>query len=175
MQNIPETKADLIIHPVRLRILQSLIEGPKTTQEIASELTSVPKSSLYRHLKLLLNERFVEVQDVRLVQGIQEKVYALAQTPRLSSGDLAQATANDHFRYFTIYVTTLLQGFSDYLTANSELDFEADRVGYNEVMFWATPKEFDLFAQSLNQALIPLLAHSSGQQSFEGGQPMEKI
>ncbi|UCG23539.1 MAG: helix-turn-helix domain-containing protein [Chloroflexota bacterium] len=154
---------ELVIHPVRLRILQSLESGEKTTQEIADRLPDVPKSSLYRHLRLLLEGEFVIVAEIRLVQGIQEKVYELSRPARLGAEDVADLTADDHLRYFTTYLMTVLRGFSDYLSESGEIDFIADRVGYSEVSFWATGRELDEFAAQLNRALTPLLENLEGE------------
>ncbi len=150
-------KAELIIHPVRLRILEALLDGPQTTGELAKRLPDIPKSSLYRHIKLLLGGEVIAVAEARMVQGIEEKVYTLNQPPRLKAEDLAVTSAEDHLRYFTTYVITLIQGFADYLTGALELDLITDRVGYNEAIFWASEDEFDAFSDKLNSALQPLL------------------
>ncbi|MCP4428431.1 MAG: helix-turn-helix domain-containing protein, partial [Chloroflexi bacterium] len=81
-------KADLIIHPIRFRILQTLAAETLTTQEIAERLPGTPKSSIYRHLKTLLAGEAITVAETRSVKGIQEKVYRLAQRPYLGPDDL---------------------------------------------------------------------------------------
>ncbi len=154
---------ELVIHPVRLRILQSLESGALTTQEIAERLPDVPKSSLYRHLRLLLKSDFVSIAEIRLVQGIQEKVYELNRPARRGQEDISGLSADDHLRYFTTYLMTLLRGFSDYISESSEIDFAADRVGYSEVSFWATGQELDDFSGLLDSALVPLLKNGEDQ------------
>lgn len=154
------TKVDLIMHPVRFRIMQTLTIDTLTTQEIDERLPDVPKSSIYRHLKLLLDGEMIDVAETRLVNGIQEKVYRLVQRPYLSADDMTGLTADDHWRTFTMYVMTLLQGFADYLATAGEMpDLLADRVGYTEVSFWATGAELDAFQTALNQAILPLLSN----------------
>jgi DNA-binding transcriptional ArsR family regulator len=159
-------KADLVIHPVRLRILRLLGGGAQTTQEIAERLGDVPTSSLYRHLKLLLDGGLVEVADRRLVKGIQEKTYRPAQTAVLGPGAVAMWTADDHVHYFTTYVLTLIHDFAAYvLQAEADrgsIDMLADRVGYREVDFYATTQELDLAFGAVNVALLPLLQHKEG-------------
>lgn len=155
------SKADLIIHPIRIRIVQALLFGPQTTQELWEQLPDVPKSSLYRHLRLLLEGELIGIAETRLVQGIQEKVYELVQMPRLSRQEMAAVSAEEHLRYFTTFMAILLQGFADYLAADS--NFESDVVGYSEVTVWATPEEFGKFNQKLNAAIIPLLRQQKGE------------
>ena len=150
-----------LIHPVRLQILLALAGAELTTQEIANRLDNVPVSSLYRHLKLLLDAGIIAVADTRLVKGVQEKTYKVAQSTILSQADMAHLTAEEHMQFFTTYVLSLLQGYQSYLDRavndGKAIDMLADRVGYTEVAFWASTAEFDEFARSLNQALLPLL------------------
>ncbi len=155
------SKIELVIHPIRIRIVRALLFGPQTTQELAEQLTDVPKSSLYRHLRLLLEGELIGIAETRLVQGIQEKVYELIQMPRLSRDDLAAVSAEDHLRYFTTFMAILLQGFDDYLAA--EPDFQKDIVGYTEAPIWATPEEFAKFTEKLNAALLPLIRQGEGE------------
>ena len=157
-------RADLVIHSVRFRILQTLMVEEQSTKEIALRLKDVPASSLYRHLKILLEAGYINVAETRLVQGIQEKVYRLVRSPRLGQADLMEVTHEDHLRYFTIYVMTLLQGFADYLDASPKLDFLADNSGYTEAIIWASPQEFADFTGTINRALLPLLHNQAGSQ-----------
>jgi DNA-binding transcriptional ArsR family regulator len=153
-------KVELIIHPIRIRILRALLFGPQTTQEIAKQLSDVPKSSIYRHLKLLLDGELIGIAETRLVQGIQEKVYELVQMPHLSGEEMANITAEEHLRYFTTFMAILLQGFADYLAANA--DFQKDVVGYSEVELWATPEQFTNVTQKINAAVMPLIRQEKG-------------
>lgn len=155
------TKAELILHPVRLRILQTLMGDAFTTQEITDRLGNVPKSSIYRHLKLLLAEGMVEIAAARLVNGIQEKTYRLAQRPFLNPEELVGITGEQHAHYFATFVLALLQNFQQYLTqkelAGGPLDLAADRVGYTDMAFYVTNEEMDQLGQTLNEAILPVL------------------
>lgn len=155
-------KASLVIHPVRFRILQALADGPKTTHKISSLLSDVPLSSLYRHLKILLDGEIIAIEDIRLVRGIQEKAYKIVQSPRLLANDLEGLTSEEHLRLFTTYIAILLQGYSDYLATTPDPDMEGDRVGYNEVIIWVTNEQLDEFGRKLNEALMPLINQIPG-------------
>ncbi len=157
-----DSKASLVIHPVRLRILQVLIDGSKTTHDISLLLPDVPTSSLYRHLKILLNGKMIGVDETRLVRGIQEKVYKIAQSPRLMSEDLIGIKADEHLQMFTTYVVALIQGYAKYLERTTVPDLEDDRVGYNEITAWVTDEQLDEFGRKLNEVLVPLLGQEPG-------------
>ena len=97
---MPSPKLDLILHPQRLRIIQTLAGGALTTQEIADRLPGVPKSSIYRQLKALLDGRIVSVVETRPVKGVEERVYQLDVQTAVAPQDLADLTPDDHLRYF---------------------------------------------------------------------------
>lgn len=158
-------KIDLIIHPVRFRILQTLLGESLTTQEIAARLPDVAKSSIYRHLKLLRQEEMISVAETQLVHGIQEKVYQLAQDPYLDVEDMAGLTADEHLRYFTIYVLTLMRGFAAYLAAAEaagEIDMLADRVGYTESVFFATDEELVAWKAAMGEVMATVAENEPG-------------
>lgn len=81
------TNADpeVLLHPVRIKILTALAEREATPQEIAAMAGDVPKASLYRHINILRAVGAIrEVREYR-VRGTFEKVYALVT----DSGPLA--------------------------------------------------------------------------------------
>jgi hypothetical protein len=149
-------KLDLVFHPVRLRLLQVLSNTTLTTQEMADLLPSIPKSSIYRHLKLLLDEGLVRVIDTRPIKGILEKVYTLENTPQLTMEDLKSLSREDHLRIFTLYIASLQKGFSDFLESTPLEKMPEERFGYNDVAFYATPEEFLEFSVTLNKVLSKL-------------------
>lgn len=137
-----------------------------TTQEISDRLPDVPKSSIYRHLKLLLEGDLVGLADTRLVNGIQEKVYQLLQPPSLAPGDVALLTAQEHIQYFTTYALLLIEGFAEYVSQTEaeagNIDMLSDRAGYREIVFYATAQELDVALAAVNQALLPLVQQEAG-------------
>ncbi|MCA9973789.1 MAG: helix-turn-helix domain-containing protein [Anaerolineales bacterium] len=159
-------KADLIMHPVRFRLLQTLADAELTTQELAQRLPDVPTSSIYRHLKLLLDGEMIAIADAQLVHGIQEKRYRLAQRPYLHATDVAGMSAADHVRLFTTYVLSLLRDFGAYAhqaeQAHGQVDMVRDHVGYTEALIHATPAELDALVQQLNAAILPLAQNPPG-------------
>lgn len=164
-------KAELIIHPVRFRIMRTLAERPLTTAQIAAQMPDTPKSSIYRHLKLLLEGEAIALADTRLINGIQEKVYQLAKAPYLDAADIQQATADDHLHYFTNYTVSLLSGFAHYLQTANNIDFVADNTGYTEATFYANDAEMLAMQTALNKALLPLFANDG----TENGRRKRKI
>lgn len=139
----PLEKADLIIHPIRLRILQLLGREPLTTSDLDQLMPDVAKSSLYRHIKKLLDAGFIEIAESHPVKGTPENTYRLVQVPHITVEDVEKMSKDDHLRYFSSYVASLVQGFKAYLDSQENLDLVADRVGYSQALFFATQEELD--------------------------------
>jgi len=75
-----KTIADVIMNPVRQRIAQYLlVHGSGTVGDMAREMTDVPRPSLYRHIKVMLDAGCIEVTDSKAVRGAVEKTYALVK------------------------------------------------------------------------------------------------
>lgn len=149
-------EADLILHPVRYRILQTLLGRQLNTQQIAEENPTVPLSSVYRHLKTLLDAGMVQVADTRLVKGIEEKIYTVGEVPLVTKEDFSAYSKEDHQRFFAAYLSSLLRGFSDYLFAREQIDLDRERIGFTDAVFYATPQELDALGEALAKALEPL-------------------
>ena len=65
--------ADLLLHPVRLRIVQAFLgDRALTTAQLAAELGDVPHASLYRHVSLLAKAGVLHVVAERRVRAVVE-------------------------------------------------------------------------------------------------------
>ena len=111
-----ETKADALLHPIRMRLVQVLAHsGPSTPQQLGEALPDVPQATLYRHLQKLAEAGVLSVVEERQVRGAREKTYALPEAGAvLGPDDLANASREDHQRYFTTLVAGLLGDVARY-------------------------------------------------------------
>ena len=149
-------KADLILHPVRLRILTALMGRQMTAQALAAALPDVAQATLYRHINRLAEGGVLVVVEENPVRGTVEKVYALAEDQaHLSAEDMANLSKDDHMRMFTTFVTRLLHDFSHYLESHETVDPAVDGVGYQQIPLYLSEEELGQFAQEINAALLP--------------------
>jgi DNA-binding transcriptional ArsR family regulator len=134
--------ADLLLHPVRLRIVQAFLgERTLTTAELGAELDDVPTASLYRHVGLLLDAGVLTVIEERRVRGAAERRYRLVVEG--ASADPAGMSADDHRRAFATFVAALLADLDRYLDrAGDAPDLAADGVGYRQAGLWLDDDEF---------------------------------
>lgn len=156
MRDSQKRWAELALHPVRIRVLRAVSGVRRTTREIADLLPDVPQATLYRHLAALAKGGLLEVVEERRVGGTTERVYALPPGGAMLSGEaLAEATSEDHERYFTSFVSSLLAEFSRYL-AREQIDLVADGVGYQQMVLHLDDEEFAEFARGFTELVQPL-------------------
>jgi DNA-binding transcriptional ArsR family regulator len=155
---MPNTKADLILHPLRMRIIMTIIGKHLTAQQLALTMPDIAQATLYRHLNKLAKGGILAVVEERPVRGTVEKVYALnEQTAFLGAADIASFTKDDHMRYFTAFVAILLGEFSQYLDSKEKPDLVADGVAYTKAAMYLSDEEFMDMAKKLNEALGPTI------------------
>ncbi|MDO4487179.1 MAG: helix-turn-helix domain-containing protein [Bacillota bacterium] len=74
------------MNATRQRIIQVImIKKEATSAEIGEELTDIPRASLYRHIKVLLDAGIITVVKEEFKRGSTEKTYAIA--PRMPYDD----------------------------------------------------------------------------------------
>jgi hypothetical protein len=72
------TPADVLLHPVRLRLIQAFLgDRALTTADLRDELPDVPPASLYRHIARLVDAAVLSVVSERRVRGALERTYVL--------------------------------------------------------------------------------------------------
>ena len=113
---MPLSTTDLITHPVRARILVSLMGRELTTAQLANFLPEIPRASLYRHLRQLLKGKLIVIVREEPVRGTIEKVYAVPrEAGQICAGDVADASRAEHLRHFTTFLDTMAACYRGYL------------------------------------------------------------
>lgn len=138
MQN---SKIKLILHPVRMRITQSLMNGNQlNVQQIAERLKDVPQATLYRHLNKLHEANVIEVVQENQIRGTVEKVYGLKEHTISSNEELKSLTKDQHLELFLNYITQLLGLYESYLN-KGDVDLVSDGVSYRVANLYLSDDE----------------------------------
>ena len=133
---------DLLLHPVRLRIMHAMSGGRVlTTSDLCARLPDVPKTSVYRHVGLLAEAGVLEVAGEQRVHGAVERRYRLHRARAVIDEETAASmTLDDHRQAFAAAMATLLAEFNTYL-GQEHADPFADSVGYIQVPLWLSEDE----------------------------------
>jgi Helix-turn-helix domain len=152
--------ADLLLHPVRLRIVQAFLgDRALTTTQLRAELPDVPAGSLYRHVAKLVDGGVLGVVGERRVRGAVERTYVLrTSTARIGADELLQMTRDEHRQAFLAFVAGLIGDFDRYL-ARDEIDPIRDGVSYNLAAMWLDDAELAEVARELYIVLQPRIAN----------------
>jgi DNA-binding transcriptional ArsR family regulator len=134
--------AELLLHPVRLRIVQAAMEGaPVTTSQLCARLPDVSKATVYRHVALLADGGLLAVVSEQRVRGAVERRYQLQPAQAVMDQDaIAAMTTDDHRRGFAAAVGSLLAEFELYLD-HDDADPLADGVSYRQFVLWLSESE----------------------------------
>lgn len=146
----------LLLHPVRLRIVQRFLGGRTlTTKELAAEVSDVPPASLYRQIARLEEGGALVVVRERKVRGILERTYALRLSALdVSIEELASMTTDDHRQLFLSYVARLIADFEEYLE-HDEIDPDRDGARYQVRTLWLDDDESNSVARDVAAVLAP--------------------
>jgi len=156
--------ADLLLHPVRLRIVKAFLgDRALTTSQLAAELEDVPGGSLYRHVALLVKAGVLQVVAERRVRGAVERTYMLRlSAARIGPGEARAMSAEEHAHAFMAYVAGMLADADRYLAAGQP-DPARDGADYRVGALWLTDAEFADLLRDLTEVFQPRLANAPGK------------
>jgi DNA-binding transcriptional ArsR family regulator len=140
---------DLILHPVRLRILYAMSGGAtSSTSDLRARLPDVSKATVYRHVALLVEGGLLEVASEQRVHGAVERRYRLNRKRTAIDRDAAaMMSLEDHRRAFAVAMAVLIAEFNTYVDRENA-DPTADSVGYMQFPLWLNQDEL---AESISE------------------------
>ena len=135
------TQSDILLHPVRLRIVLTTAGDEATTADIARRLPDVPQATLYRHIAKLADAGILDVVGERQARGAIEKTYRVnASRASIKAAEASEMSAEEHFEAFTTFAGVLIETYGRYLnTPGSEP--AADGVSFRQARLWLTDHE----------------------------------
>lgn len=145
---------DLLLHPVRLRIVHAMSGAhTRTTSDLCAGLPDVPKTTVYRHVGLLAEAGVLEVVDEQRVHGAVERHYRLRREQAGIDADMAASMSLDEHRHgFAAAMAALHAEFNAYLDRDGA-DPTADSVGYRQGTVWLSPGELAEMIDELRDVL----------------------
>jgi DNA-binding transcriptional ArsR family regulator len=138
------TTLDVLLHPVRYRLVRALAHRPlATTGQLLEELRDVAPATVYRQLGVLAKAGMISVVDERAARGTPERIYALAKGASVvRPEESAAATPEQHLRFFSMFVGGLIGDFRRYLQRGGSVDLGRAGVTYRQVQLDLSDREF---------------------------------
>lgn len=161
--------ADLLVHPVRMRIVHAMSGGQSlTTAQLCGRLPDVSKATVYRHVALLAEGGVLEVDGEHRVRGAVERSYRLRrERVVIDAGRAASVDKSEHRRIFALAMTILTAEYNAYLD-DEATDPALDEVGYRQHALWLTPSERSALIADLRAAIVPRLSNepADGREQY---------
>lgn len=156
--------AKVVLHPVRLRIVQQLGGRNRTTAQLREALPDIPQATLYRHVAALLDAEVVAVVDERRSRGAIERTLALGD--RMAAIDHAELSAMSSAQLSTAFLAFLgdvTGDFDRFLGADSPEAREL--VGFARTPLYVSREDLATIQAGLAELLTPYLTErEDGQQ-----------
>ncbi len=149
---------ELLLHPVRLRIVHAMAGGRiLTTSQLRARMPDVSKATMYRQVGLLADGGLLEVDGEQRVGGAVERRYRLRQPrPVIDADTAAKASLEDYRRAFSVAMAALLGEFDAYLN-RGQADPSADAVGFLQHSLWLNADERDELIGEMRRVIAPRL------------------
>ncbi|MGW0578050.1 helix-turn-helix domain-containing protein [Streptomyces sp. NPDC002920] len=153
--------ADVLLHPVRMRILQSLFDAdPLTTAQLRERLPDIAPATMYRHIAVLTEAGVLEVVDEKRVRGTVERSYRVCKEEAVvDPAARAAMTREDHLRAYTTFAASLMADFDRYL-AYEDADPNADGVVYRQAAVWLTDEELTALVEEIETSVLARVGHA---------------
>ena len=149
---------EILINPVRTRIIQVAAEkGNLTANEICDQMPDIPRTTLYRHIKLLLDHQVLVVAAETKIRGSLERTLALNVEQIQKNNNLENAS-----QLSLIFLLNKLAGFQRYFS-NPQANPGKDKIFLNNTVLIMNDAEFDAFLEKLRDLLV-----SSNHEMAEG-------
>lgn len=146
--------ANLLLHPVRMRIMQTLLgSDPLTTAQLRDRLPDIAPATMYRHIAVLADAEVLEVASEKRVRGTIERSYQVREGGALVGEEARKTmTRDDHRQAITAFSGTLMADFGRYL-ARDDADPPADGLVYRQGAAWLTSEEFTALVEEFEAAV----------------------
>lgn len=147
---------DVLLHPVRLRIVACLLgDRELTTADLAAELADIPPATLYRHVAALVDAGVLVVVAQRRIRGAVERRYALNQDSATAGREELATMSREQLRTsFSVFIASLLAGFDSYL-ARPDADPAHDALGFRTAAVYLGHDDVAAFTERLQAAIQP--------------------
>jgi DNA-binding transcriptional ArsR family regulator len=150
-------RSDILLHPVRLRIVLAAAGDEVTTTDIARRLPDVSQATLYRHVAKLADAGILEVADERQARGAVERIYRVnAAHSSINAGDAGDMSAEEHLQALTTFVGIVVETYGRYLKIPGAAP-ATDGVSFRQARLWLTDGELEGLVTDVTDALAPYL------------------
>lgn len=152
---------EVMLNPVRLRIIQELAaSGSITAAELCEKISNIPRTTMYRHIKVLLDNNILSVVSEKKIRGSLERTLAL-NTGEISKHNTLENASQNALRF----MMNRYARFHNYFSGENP-DPGRDKIFMNTSVLMMDDNEFDQFLSELRELLIKYnFAYANGRKA----------
>jgi len=156
--------ADLLLHPIRWRIVQRTLGREVTTTDLQRDLPDIPATTLYRHVAALIEGGVLTVVRERRARGAIERTLTLDQATAGQIGvDEARAMSPDQHRRALLLLLTQLTADFDRLVERGDLETRLEQLGYTQVSLYVDSADLETLRSGMQALVEPYLQARPGK------------
>lgn len=139
----------IMLNPTRMRIVQTFaLRNNMTTIEVCEVIHDVPRTTLYRHINILIEANILTIVEEKKIRGSVERILALnineINTPNDSENISQQAFG---------FLMGIYSKFEKYFDKDGLVSGN-NKVFFNNTVMMMTDGEFDEFLSNLQVLLV---------------------
>lgn len=138
-----------MLNPVRMRIIQVLATRRNiTATELCEKISDVPRTSIYRHVKILLDNNILSVVSEKKIRGSLERTLSL-NIEEISKHNTLENAAQQVLGF----LMNKYARFHNYFSGENP-NTGKDKIFYNNSVLMMDDHEFDQFLLELRELLV---------------------
>ncbi|HCS40830.1 MAG TPA: hypothetical protein DIW44_14765 [Anaerolineaceae bacterium] len=138
-----------MLNPVRMRIIHILATTPSiTVTEVSKKMSDIPRTTIYRHVKILLENDILTVVSEKKIRGSLERTLSLNIAEIKKHNTLENASQN-----VLSFLLKKYTQFNNYFLSDM-VDTGKDQIFCNNTVLMLTDQEFDQFLIDLRDLLL---------------------
>lgn len=146
----------ILLNPTRMRIIQELSSGtPLTPSEICEKITDVPRTTMYRHINVLIENNILSVISEKKIRGSVERTITLNISEITKHNTIENASQNAYEFLMNNY-----SKFHKYFNGE-DVNPGRDKIFLNNTVLMMSDNEYDEFLLELRGLLLKYNLESS--------------
>lgn len=139
----------IMLNPVRMRIVQELAKKESvTTNEICDKISDVPRTTLYRHINILLEANVLTIVAEKKIRGSYERTLAL------NTDEFARHNTSENIpQQAYSFLMNIYAKFEKYSSGENDL-LGDNKIFLNNTVMMMDDQEFNQFLSELQTLLI---------------------
>ncbi|MBS4537951.1 helix-turn-helix domain-containing protein [Clostridium sp. D2Q-11] len=140
---------EIMLNPVRMRIVQELATRKNmTTIELCDTISDVSRTTMYRHINILLDNNILTVVSEKKIRGSLERTLALNIEELSKNNTIENASQNAFGFLMNRYIR-----FHNYFSGENSNPGK-DKIFFNNSVLMMDDNEFDQFLLELKELII---------------------